>query len=143
MQFLKRLFSSSNDAEISSEAKVEARKAAGMRPGSNKRLSVTSFTRHFVQIPELDYFGQWSRSSDGRRRLSTRRRALAMPNGIETCFEPPWRSEAMTNSAQVPEPAPVLDGNRIDLENLTSREATVGRVRLEVPPPPSLPSRPH
>jgi tetratricopeptide (TPR) repeat protein len=66
MRFLTRLFGSAEDEKAFALARDEARRAAGMTLAPDKRLRVTSLTERFVHIPELDFFGQWSRSPNDR-----------------------------------------------------------------------------
>lgn len=65
MRFLRRLFGTADWERDRTEAPAPG--VAAVR--ADRRLTVDDFSRHFVRIEELDFYGQWALSSNGRFRI--------------------------------------------------------------------------
>jgi len=65
MRFLRRLFGSADGERDRSETPSPGATAAS----ADRRLTIDDFSRHFVRIEELDFYGQWALSPNGRFRI--------------------------------------------------------------------------
>ncbi|MDP1908075.1 MAG: hypothetical protein Q8K85_07230, partial [Hyphomicrobium sp.] len=65
MRFLRRLFGSADEERDRPEAAAPEAAASS----ADRRLTVNDFSRHFVRIEELDFYGQCALSPNGRFRI--------------------------------------------------------------------------
>ena len=68
MRFLRRLFGSADEEGDGPETPAPQ----AVESSADRRLTVNDFSRHFVRIEELDFYGQWALSPNGRFRIAWR-----------------------------------------------------------------------